>query len=177
MCERYETSYGRAPFPSGTRFNLMSKYTMTKSISIYPDGVDCVWIASDKNGNLGAFATGGIGPIPVPALTGGILIDEIEETLCQLPRISEVQLLVAIKRPDDFVAMAERYDWSDVHRTASEEIGAYELIAKPVVSILADALPASLASFATYISFNNSNFAESNLLDITIYPDVVNHKK
>jgi hypothetical protein len=84
----------------------------------YPDGVDCVWVAFDRDGHLGAFVTGGSGPIPVHLLAPGLLaVEDIETRLALLPRVSAAGLLVQIKRPDDFVAMAERglfvYDWSD----------------------------------------------------------------
>lgn len=30
----------------------------------YPEHFDCAWLASDGEGNLGAFITAGAGPIP-----------------------------------------------------------------------------------------------------------------
>ena len=85
------------------------------------------------------------------------------------------------KRPDDFIAIAKRgyfvYDWSDIHRNSTDEIAAYELIAKPIVPILVEALPTSLANFTMNTCFDYSNFSENKLLDITIYTGVINHKK
>ena len=102
----------------------------------YPDGLDCVWLGVDRNGNLGAFVTAGAGSIPVSVLNDlSLPIEEIETAVCQLPRVSEVRLLFQIKRLDDFVEMAQRgffvYDWTDIHRTAHESIHAYELMVVP----------------------------------------------
>jgi hypothetical protein len=103
----------------------------------YPDGLDCVWLASDRNGQLGAFVTAAVGPIPISALSGTSLpFGDVEEAICELPPVSDVRLLVQMKRSDDFIAMAQGgvfvYDWSDVHRTMRESIHAYELIAMPL---------------------------------------------
>ena len=96
---------------------------MTKQV--YPTGLNSVWIAKDRNGHLGAFVTGGIGPIPDRALNRDFLaVEDIEEAVCKLPLVSDSRLLVTMKRPDAFVAIAKRgffvYDWRDVHRTERE---------------------------------------------------------
>jgi hypothetical protein len=89
----------------------------------YPGQIDCVWIASDRDGHVGAFVTAGVGPIPELALNSAepLLVEDIEEAILKLPKVSDCRLLVSIPRPDSFIDMAERglfvYDWSDVHRT------------------------------------------------------------
>ena|ERR1043166_7291195 len=92
---------------------------------VYPNGLDCVWLASDRTGHVEAFVTAGAGPIPVAALSGASLpIGDVEQAVCELPRISNVRLLVQMRRPDDFIEMAQRgaftYDWHDIHRTVRE---------------------------------------------------------
>jgi hypothetical protein len=118
--------------------------------SAYPKGIDCVWIASDRHGNSAAFVTGGEGPIPSVVLElDRTYIMDSEAAICALPISSDVELLVSMNRPDDFIAMAERgffvYDWQDVHRSASEASNLYELIASPIN-------PARVASFAGFLS-------------------------
>jgi hypothetical protein len=112
----------------------------------YPDGVDCVWVACDRDGYLGAFVTGGAGPIPLQVLASeAVLVEDLEARVELLPRITGARLLVPIKRPDDFVAMAERglfvYDWTDVQRTRSESIHAYEPVAAPERPVKIEAIP------------------------------------
>lgn len=137
----------------------------------YPDGVDCVWLAADRDGHLGAFVTGGVGPIPVQALNSEYAsINETEERICELPRVSSAQLLVVVKRPDDFIALAERgvfvYDWSDVHRPACESIHAYEPVAAPTKPITVDALPDEIAALVEGIRLERIAFADGQALDI-----------
>jgi hypothetical protein len=140
----------------------------------YPEGVDCVWIASDFNGHVGAFVTGGIGPIPVEALNSEFVpIEDIEERICQLPKISEVRLLVSMKRPDDFIDMAESglfvYDWRDVERTLKESTHLYEPIAVPITPISIDELPGLLRGIAANISFSKVVFVDGHPLDICLH--------
>lgn len=137
----------------------------------YPDGVDCVWLAADRDGHLGAFITGGVGPIPVQALNfEHASIEETEERICELPRVSSARLLVVVKRPDDFIALAERgvfvYDWSDVHRPARESIHAYEPVAAPTKPITVDALPDEIAALVEGIILEYVAFADGQALDI-----------
>jgi hypothetical protein len=135
----------------------------------YPTGLDCVWIACDARGQLGAFTTGGVGPIPIQALSDDVVaLEDIEEKLHQLPRVSIARLLVSMKRPDDFVALAERglfvYDWHDVHRTTQASKNMYELIAAPVSPISLNVLPDSLAKLAASVRFSRSPFGEDNAI-------------
>src|SRR5262245_63340856 len=85
---------------------------------------------------------------------------KIEQWLDQLPRTSEMRLLVEPKRPDDFIDIAAwnlrvrlecgifAYDWNDVHRTRREEILKYELVATPLHPIKVTQLPDDLAELA-----------------------------
>ncbi|MFI4954839.1 MAG: hypothetical protein ACHP9Y_02890 [Gammaproteobacteria bacterium] len=142
----------------------MSEYT-------YPDGIDCVWLACDHNGHLAAFTTAGVGPIPIDALTSSLInVEDVEEAVCQMPKVSQAHLLVQMKRPDDFVDMAERgffvYDWRDIHRTTGESSNRYELIATPLNPISYDVLPASLAQLVAGIRFSDLAFVDNRVLDI-----------
>ena len=45
----------------------------------YPEGIDCVWLASDREGRVGAFITAGVGPIPAEALSSVYMpVEDIE---------------------------------------------------------------------------------------------------
>ena len=147
----------------------------------YPNGVDCVWVASDCNGNVGAFVTGGLGPIPLMALNCEFVpVVDIEEIVCKLPKISDSHLLVSIKRPDDFIAMAERgffvYDWRDIHRTTLESTHAYEPIAVPVSPILVDALSEPLHLCANNLRFRSVAFVDGQPLDVCVFVECINEK-
>jgi hypothetical protein len=142
----------------------------------YPNGIDCVWLASDTNGNLGAFVTGGVGPIPLQALNyESIGVEELEEYLHELPQISAARLLITVPRPDDFVAMAERgffvYDWRDVHRIAKEFTHTYEQVAVPLSPIFLDNLPESISGLISEIEFRNVRFADAKRIDVRIHMD------
>lgn len=138
---------------------------------VYPYGIDCVWIASDRNGHLGAFVTAGVGPIPVQALKSDLFdIRDVEEAVCHLPQVSKASLLISIKRPDDFIAMAERgffvYDWRDAHRSVGESKNAYEPVAVPLNPISTSALPESLANLVENVTLRNWDFIGGKSLDI-----------
>ena len=99
--------------------------------------LDVVWLAADPKGFLAAFVTAGAGPIPPAALP---FVAGAEEAALRLPSISECQLLMRAPRPDDFAELAKRglfvYDWSDIHRTTTAELRAYELVAVPARPIV-----------------------------------------
>ena len=141
------------------------------SEKLYPDGIDCVWLASDRNGYLGAFITAGVGPIPDQALkSDSVPVESIEGRICDMPVVSEARLLVSVNRPDDFIDLAERgvfvYDWTDINRTAREAVRAYETVAVPVKPIKVDLLPVDLASLANTLKFVGVDFADEKRLDV-----------
>lgn len=131
----------------------------------YPEGLDCVWLAVDRNRDVGAFITAGVGPIPTPALGNyGLLLPDIEDALHGLPEVTTTELLVTVKRPDSFVELAERglyvFDWSDVERSSAKQTGLYEPVAIPTNPIRADALPASLLRTAMQVQLDAVLFAD-----------------
>ena len=141
------------------------------SLRPYPEGMDCVWLASDRAGHLAAFITAGIGPIPIATLAASALpIDEVESSLCELPQVTQAKLLVSVPRPDDFIDLAERglfvYDWTDISRTARDALHVYEPVAVPVQPITVGALPNDLAALAKAVQLSDVGFSESNALNI-----------
>lgn len=142
----------------------------------YPDGIDCVWIATDRLGRVAAFVTGGSGPVP-KALLGsiGLPIEEIEGHIDLLPQISTVRLTVVVPRPDDFISMAQRglyvYDWTDVHRVTHDRLGAYELVASPLVPIGHRELTKELADASTLATLNEVDFASQQSIEVRKWLD------
>jgi len=141
------------------------------STQLYPEGIDCVWLASDRDGHLGAFITAGVGPIPAAALGfTHLVVEDVEGRLCQLPRVSQAQLLVSVKRPDDFIDLAERgvfvYDWTDINRTTREALRVYEPVAVPTKPITASSLPSGLAEMAQVLRLADVVFADGEAVDI-----------
>ncbi|WP_175874368.1 hypothetical protein [Burkholderia sp. BCC0397] len=133
------------------------------SVRSYPEGVDCVWLASDREGNIGAFITAGCGPIPEVVIDYEYIdIDNIEGRLCELPIVSGAKLLVSVKRPDDFIDLAERglfvFDWADIARTDLSASRVYELVAMPnnpisEISLLSDPDLSGLARFCRLMRY------------------------
>ncbi len=97
-------------------------------------------------------------------------VEDIEGRLCQLPPVSQVQLLVSVKRPDDFIDLAERgvfvYDWTDINRTAREALRVYEPVAVPTMPITASSLPSDLAALAKVLRLADVVFAASGTVDV-----------
>ena len=140
----------------------------------YPDGIDCVWLASDRDGYLGAFITAGVGPIPSEALECDYVpVSEIESQICAMPKVSKCRLLVSVKRPDDFIDLAERgffvYDWTDINRTRREETRMYEPVATPTTPIKADSLFGELAFVANALKLKQEAFADQLGIDVCSY--------
>lgn len=134
----------------------------------YPEGWDYFWLASDREGHIGAFTNAGLGPIPLVALPT-VQTEDIEVQLRKLPRVSQAQ--VVFPDPgDDWIEMAERgvfaYDWHDLHRKQSEDRRMYDLFAVPTKPITIDSLPADLAAIAGLVRLENVVFGASTNLDI-----------
>jgi hypothetical protein len=128
-------------------------------------------LASDKNGLLGAFVTAGVGPIPRALLASALIpIEDIESRLRELPSVSRPQLLVSVKRLDDYLDLAERgvyvYDWTDINRTARAAIGAYEPVAAPINPISASELPSDLAAIADELRLTGVEFSDKIAVDV-----------
>jgi hypothetical protein len=134
----------------------------------YPEGIDCCWLASDRDGHLGVFVTRGRGPIPAQALLETYPLDRIEEQLLALPKASDIERRVRLSRSDRIVAFAERgvfvYDWSDAHRT-EQYIDEYELAALPYRPLTLDRLVDELADTARSIRFAKVAFASAWRID------------
>ncbi len=140
----------------------------------YPEGIDCVWLASDCNGHLGAFVTGGVGPIPTRLLADkDNHVEDIEAIACNLPEVSESRMLVSVKRPDDFMELGARgiyvYDWSDIHRTISERRHTYEPVTVPLNPITVGMLPDNLAQMARLLMFSGLAFVDNKPLDVCMH--------
>ena len=131
----------------------------------YREGIDCVWLAVDRLGNVGALVTGGEGPIPGSALPGADLEPPLEEALASLPKTATARQVVEYKNPSTFVAMAERgvytFDWRDVHRTNAESTGRYELVCAPSTPLKVEALPPELNAIAMATRMANLAFHDS----------------
>jgi hypothetical protein len=135
----------------------------------YPEGIDCCWLASDRDGHLGVFVTRGRGPIPAQALLEVYPLDSIEEQLLALAKASDIDVRVRMPRSDRLVALAERgffvYDWSDAHRT-EQYIDEYELIALPYRPLALDLLPEKLLDAARWVRFTTLSFASAWRIDV-----------
>jgi hypothetical protein len=118
----------------------------------YPSGVDLVWIASDRRGEIAAFVTGGEGPIPDKAFFQLELDPSPEELFAAVPESSGFEVLLGYQVASSFGALAARgvyvYDWTDVHKTAARASRSYELVARPVLPSHVGQLPQELGVIA-----------------------------
>jgi hypothetical protein len=136
----------------------------------YPDDFDLAWLASDREGHVAAFVTGGAGPIPRKAFEPGrVPVEDLEERVHNLPRSSGARVLVDFPSTHSIVALAELglyvYDWSDAHRTSPELVGAYQPVGVPTRPIGLDAIGEELAALFRGISLDLA-FADGSLLDV-----------
>ncbi|TIT74425.1 MAG: hypothetical protein E5W56_02145 [Mesorhizobium sp.] len=143
----------------------------------YPFGIDYAWIASDRDGRLGAFITAGSAPIPVEVFaTDFSEATSIEAPIDEVPIVSKANLLVPVKDASSYIALAERgfyvFDWTDIHRVARAEIHAYELVAKPERPAGLSSLPPDLASIAAGIQFW-ADFGSTAHFDVRTYKKCV----
>lgn len=140
----------------------------------YPVDIDCVWIARDGLDQVAAFVTAGSGPIPEQFFSHGMIkIEEIEDQIVGLPEVSQASLFTSVPRPDDFLALARRgfyvFDWTDVHRTAQQSIGAYELVASPSMPRTIDTLPNDLRAIADDTTPQATDFSVCKRIDPNLY--------
>lgn len=142
----------------------------------YPQGIDCAWLAVDRDNLLGVFITGGCGPVPLQTLTYLATLDP-EELALALPVVSGCRLLAPLPDPNSFAALAARgffvFDWSDIHRPHQLELRAYEAVAIPSSPITIDTLPPDLASLAGSVRFAQKGFADTLLIDVRSYFDCI----
>ncbi|WP_165253251.1 hypothetical protein [Paludisphaera soli] len=130
----------------------------------YPIGLDYAWLATDAEGHVARFTNAGQGPIPKAVLADRRASDQAEALTMALPERGDSLMLVAMPRPDDFVAVACRglfaYDWQDAHRQAGR-IHRYELISRPTVPVTVEELVGELATLIGKVKFRSIRFAES----------------
>ncbi len=142
----------------------------------YPSGIDYAWIASDRDGRLGAFITAGVGPIPVQVLATGITeTTSIEARIAEVPVVSKANLLITVPDASSYIALAQRgfyvFDWTDVHG-GRPPLYAYELVAKPEQPAGLSVLPPDLASIAAGIQFW-ADFGSAAHFDVRTYKTCV----
>ncbi|CAM4431290.1 hypothetical protein F901_00225 [Acinetobacter dispersus] len=139
-------------------------------MNLYPEGIDCIWIAMDQNGALAAFVTAGVAPIPTIVLNSSLLeLENIEQILIeQFPVIGEANLKVDLPRPDDFIAISKRglfvYDWDDNEQQ-------YVLISIPTYLKNYADLARNLKIYIQTLALNSYDFSKSN--KINVYKDLI----
>ena len=141
----------------------------------YPVGLDFGWIAADREGRVAVFITAGQGPVPTLTLVPQRPpVEDSESRLDVLPPITSAELLVPLKRPDDFVKLARRglfvYDWTDADAKKTTATNSYELIAVPGVPISVGNLPKDVTLLLEGIVLNVS-FTRDRSIDVTQHLD------
>jgi hypothetical protein len=126
------------------------------------EGFDVGWIATDAIGHIALFTTAGRGPIPDSALPS---TEDCEEWVLSLSEVSDVNSVTSMSGANAFVAFAKRglfaYDWSDVHRAASQALNGYELQYRPLSPLTLDDLPTPLRPLAELTRLSGVTFGVS----------------
>lgn len=124
--------------------------------------VDVGWVATDAVGQVALFTTGGPGPVPDSALPS---VENSEEFVISLPEMSDVDRVTAMAGANAFVEFAKRgffaYDWSDVHRDASQRLRGYELQYRPLNPLTLSELPTPLRALAEATRLSDVTFGAS----------------
>jgi len=138
---------------------------------VYPVDWDVLWIACDAKGSVGAFLTGGRGPIPTAFLRGDRELGEVEEEITRLPSRGGYRLLITVPRPDDLIALAERglyvYDWQDVHRSTAHATHRYERVALPAKPVRIKDLRRVPREMAGLVKLKLSDFRYDDAIDVS----------
>ena len=116
----------------------------------YPEGMECVWLASDQEGNLALFITAGHGPIPKAALSEEHF-DGVDDLLHALRPRTTAQVFLTDKNTADFEDLATLglfvFDWKD--DTGRRD--AYDLAAAPAEPMRVADLPANARALAEMV--------------------------
>lgn len=137
---------------------------------MYPSGMDCVWIAVDQAGMLGAFITAGEGGIPFNAIHSTIInFIELEEKILQLPISSLTHLTISVPCPNDFIAIAERgffvYDWTNQN--------GYELVSIPKTPLHLKQLSHQYMTYLQTLKLKHALFQSTTTIKINVEFDQV----
>ena len=137
---------------------------------MYPSGIDCIWIAVDQSGMLGAFITAGEGGIPLNAIHSTIInFIELEEKILQLPISSLTHLTISVPSPHDFISITERgffvYDWKDKN--------GYELVCIPKTPLNLKQLPNQYMTYLQTLKLKHALFQSTTTINIHLECDQV----
>lgn len=137
---------------------------------MYPSRIECVWVAVDQAGMLGAFLTAGEGGIPFNAIQSTIInFIELEEKILQLPISSLTHLTISVPSPNHFIAIAERgffvYDSTDPNR--------YELVCIPKTPLNLKQLPHQYMTYLQTLKLKHSLFQSATKININLEFDQV----
>lgn len=136
----------------------------------YPNQIDCAWLAIDSVGNVGAFITAGIAPVPAIALseTYGRILD-VEEWIQALPITSNVNRRRDSPGHKAFDKFAERglyaFDWTDVYKVG-DYLGSYERVAAPTQPLSVRELNGPLAICGSQLVLSAIDFSTITTLDV-----------
>jgi len=135
----------------------------------YPFGTDFVWFALDRLGNIGAFITGGEGPVPLMALDVTLTsVTALEAIACDHAVQSDIEMVVTEDfNLESYLDLAKRgffvFDWSDTIRPTTHT---YNLIVRPQNPREISSLCSELKSQVEEIILD-SNFSKIDTIDLT----------
>jgi len=119
----------------------------------YPEGMDCVWMASDQEGCLGVFITAGRGPIPKAALNEEHF-DAVDTLLRDLRPRTAAEVFVTDGNTADFEDVASLglfvFDWQDIQH-GQGETESYDIAAAPAEPLRVADLPPSTTGLASTV--------------------------
>lgn len=129
----------------------------------YPEDYDVTWMASDRNGHVAFFRTGGYGPIPLAAMSRQLPdFGDMEELASSLPVNSKAKTQHDLK---ELIEITERgffyYDWRHIEGVGFKHT--YDLIGTPSLSIHIETLPSDMRQAAKAVIFDDLDFGAPRL--------------
>ncbi len=159
------------------RIQIEPQVRQAKNMRRYPEGYDVVWLGADRNARVAAFITGGCGPIPATLFESALPdLTDLEDLILTMPVRARSELLVSVPHPDSFIELSGRglyvFDWTDLHRAREFELGAYELVSRPLEPLSASLLPESLRAVANAAHFTHSSFDLDHRINVHAFCEV-----
>ena len=132
--------------------------------TVYLRDIDLLWLATDSEGHVAVFATGGQGHVAQTAMP--FVQSDMSPT--ELPIEWPARAHGKASRADVELAMSGLYvyNWADVHRVTRAHSNLYELQATPTRPITLAELPESLRVEANATQLLGLRFADAMTIDL-----------
>jgi hypothetical protein len=139
----------------------------------YPHGLDIVWLACNRAGQVAALVTAGAGPMPQGAILTLAAGLDPETEIARLPPFTTPSLRVAFPREDSYLTLGSRgfyvFDWPDAGPVNEVDAGPYHLVCVPQRAISVDELPSALQLVARANVLDAESFVDVDFVWVTAH--------